>query len=226
MYPIVVVLLDGLADRAHDVLKGRTANEAARTPNLDRFAAAGSCGLLYAVGPGRAPSSEVAHWAMLGYRPDEFPGRAVFEALGRGQARLGRARLRLRRAAAGRAARRRLVADRPSRPEARRRRREGARRRVRRARGRPAALHARSTSGAARRCCGSRAGPTSASPTRDAFFRDRHPGAAAAAARARGGANRARRGGVDALDDGAPRRARDHEAPRGRAACRCSTSSR
>jgi 2,3-bisphosphoglycerate-independent phosphoglycerate mutase len=85
MYPIVVVLLDGLADRAHDVLKGRTANEAARTPNLDRFAAAGSCGLLYAVGPGRAPSSEVAHWAMLGYRPAEFPGRAVFEALGRGQ---------------------------------------------------------------------------------------------------------------------------------------------
>ncbi len=86
MYPIVVVLLDGLADRAHDILKGRTANEAARTPNLDRFAAAGSCGLLYAVGPGRAPSSEVAHWAMLGYRPDEFPGRAVFEALGRDQA--------------------------------------------------------------------------------------------------------------------------------------------
>jgi 2,3-bisphosphoglycerate-independent phosphoglycerate mutase len=41
--------------------------------------------LLYAVGPGRAPSSEVAHWSMLGYRPDEFPGRAVFEALGRGQ---------------------------------------------------------------------------------------------------------------------------------------------
>ena len=85
MYPIVVVLLDGLADRAHDVLKGRTANEAARTPNLDRFAAAGSCGLLHALGPGRAPSSEVAHWAMLGYQPDEFPGRAVFEALGREQ---------------------------------------------------------------------------------------------------------------------------------------------
>jgi 2,3-bisphosphoglycerate-independent phosphoglycerate mutase len=85
MYPIVVVLLDGLADRAHEVLKGRTANEAARTPNLDRLVAAGSNGLLYAVGPGRAPSSEVAHWSMLGYRPDEFPGRAVFEALGRGQ---------------------------------------------------------------------------------------------------------------------------------------------
>ena len=85
MYPIVVFLLDGLADRAHEVLGGRTGNEAAATPNLDALAARGSTGLLYAVGPGRAPSSEVAHWSMLGYRPDEFPGRAVFEALGRGQ---------------------------------------------------------------------------------------------------------------------------------------------
>jgi 2,3-bisphosphoglycerate-independent phosphoglycerate mutase len=83
--PIVLVLLDGLGDRAHGVLGGRTASEAAATPNLDAVAARGSCGLLYAVGPGRAPSSEVAHWAMLGYRPDEFPGRAVFEALGREQ---------------------------------------------------------------------------------------------------------------------------------------------
>ncbi|MHB8642762.1 MAG: alkaline phosphatase family protein [Gaiellaceae bacterium] len=85
MYPIVVLLLDGLADRAHDVLKGRTGNEAAKTPNLDRLVTQGSNGVLYGVGPGRAPSSEVAHWSMLGYRPDEFPGRGVFEALGRGQ---------------------------------------------------------------------------------------------------------------------------------------------
>jgi 2,3-bisphosphoglycerate-independent phosphoglycerate mutase len=85
MHPIFVLLLDGLGDRAHDVLGGRTGNEAATTPNLDRLAASSSCGLMYAVGPGRAPSSEVAHWSLLGYRPDEFPGRAVFEALGRGQ---------------------------------------------------------------------------------------------------------------------------------------------
>ena len=78
-------MLDGLGDRAHAVLGGRTANEAAATPNLDGVAAMGSCGVLYGVGPGRAPSSEVAHWAMFGYREDEFPGRAVFEALGWGQ---------------------------------------------------------------------------------------------------------------------------------------------
>jgi 2,3-bisphosphoglycerate-independent phosphoglycerate mutase len=83
--PIVVFLLDGLADRAHESLGGLSGVEAAHTPNLDRLCASGSNGVLYAIGPGRAPSSEVAHWAMLGYRPDEFPGRAVFEALGRGQ---------------------------------------------------------------------------------------------------------------------------------------------
>lgn len=82
MHPIVVLLLDGLGDRAHARLGGRTANEAAATPNLDALAAAGSTGVLYAIGPGRAPSSEVAHWSMLGYLPEEFPNRAVFEALG------------------------------------------------------------------------------------------------------------------------------------------------
>ncbi|HWJ31704.1 MAG TPA: hypothetical protein VNR59_05120, partial [Gaiellaceae bacterium] len=85
MNPIVVFLLDGLADRAHESLGGRSGVEAAATPNLDRLCESGSSGVLYGVGPGRAPSSEVAHWAMLGYRPGEFPGRAVFEALGRGQ---------------------------------------------------------------------------------------------------------------------------------------------
>jgi 2,3-bisphosphoglycerate-independent phosphoglycerate mutase len=85
VYPIVVVLLDGLGDRAHDALGGRTGNEAARTPALDALCARGSSGVLYAIGPGRAPSSEVAHWSLLGYGSDEFPGRAVFEAVGRGQ---------------------------------------------------------------------------------------------------------------------------------------------
>lgn len=85
LLPIVVVLLDGLGDRAHEVLGGRTAGEAAVTPNLDALVARGSNGVLLSLGPGRAPASELAHWAMLGYLPDEFPGRAVLEAVGRGQ---------------------------------------------------------------------------------------------------------------------------------------------
>jgi 2,3-bisphosphoglycerate-independent phosphoglycerate mutase len=82
---IVVLLLDGLGDRASEAHGGRTANEAAWTPCLDAHAAGGSCGLLWPLGPGRAPSSEVAHWAMLGYAAQESPGRAVMEALGHGQ---------------------------------------------------------------------------------------------------------------------------------------------
>jgi len=77
MHPIVVFLLDGVADRAHETLGGKTGVEAALTPNLDALCARGSCGLIYAIGPGRAPSSEVAHWSLLGYRPHEFPGRSV-----------------------------------------------------------------------------------------------------------------------------------------------------
>jgi 2,3-bisphosphoglycerate-independent phosphoglycerate mutase len=84
MRSLLVLLLDGLGDRAHGAHGGRTANEAAHTPHLDALAARGSTGLLLPLGPGRAPSSELAHWAILGYRPSEFPGRAVFEARGHG----------------------------------------------------------------------------------------------------------------------------------------------
>ncbi len=86
MRSLLVLLLDGLGDRAHRAHGGRTANEAAHTPHLDALAARGSTGLLFPLGPGRAPSSEVAHWAILGYPPSEFPGRAVFEARGHGHA--------------------------------------------------------------------------------------------------------------------------------------------
>ena len=82
MKPVVVVLLDGLGDRAYPELGGWSANEAARTPHLDRFCARASNGLLWPLEPGKAPSSERAHWRMLGYQDSEFPGRAVFEALG------------------------------------------------------------------------------------------------------------------------------------------------
>ena len=140
MYPIVVLLLDGLADRAHDVLKGRTANEAARTPNLDRLAARRLVRRALRRRP--RPRSVERGRALVDAR---LPARRVSRARRLRGARpraggVGRARLRLRGAAAGRAARRRLVADRPPGPAARRRRRAGARRGVRRPRGRQAAL--------------------------------------------------------------------------------------
>lgn len=82
--PVVMVLLDGLGDRAIPQLGHQTAAEAARTPVLDRLTARGACGWHVPLGWGRAPSSELAHWAMFGYGDQPFPGRAVLEGLGAG----------------------------------------------------------------------------------------------------------------------------------------------
>ncbi len=82
--PIVLVVLDGLGDRPVDEFDGRTPAEAARTPNLDALVRSGASGWHLPFGWGRAPASELAHWAMFGYADVPFPGRAVLEALGGG----------------------------------------------------------------------------------------------------------------------------------------------
>lgn len=82
--PIVLVVLDGLGDRPIPELGGRTPAEAARTPHLDELARRGASGWHLPFGWGRAPASELAHWAMFGYSGVPFPGRAVLEALGAG----------------------------------------------------------------------------------------------------------------------------------------------
>ncbi|MDQ6921233.1 MAG: phosphoglycerate mutase [Candidatus Dormibacteraeota bacterium] len=79
---MVLVLLDGLGDRAQSDLGGLTPLEAARLPVLDELAKRGACGLHVPFGPGRAAASEVAHWAIFGYAETPFCGRAVLEALG------------------------------------------------------------------------------------------------------------------------------------------------
>ncbi|MEJ2871271.1 alkaline phosphatase family protein [Actinomycetospora sp. OC33-EN08] len=82
--PVVLVVLDGLGDRAIPALGGRTPAEAARTPVLDALAARGCSGWHLPFGWGRAPASELAHWAMFGFADVPFPGRAVLEGLGAG----------------------------------------------------------------------------------------------------------------------------------------------
>jgi len=82
--PVVLLVLDGLGDRAIPELGGLTPSEAARTPVLDRLTRRGASGWHVPFGWGRAPSSELAHWAMFGYADVPFPGRAVLEALGAG----------------------------------------------------------------------------------------------------------------------------------------------
>lgn len=78
------LVLDGLADVSHPELGWKTPLQAAHTPCLDRLASEGCCALVYPLRPGICPSSEVAHWAMFGYAPEEFPGRAHFHAVAAG----------------------------------------------------------------------------------------------------------------------------------------------
>ncbi len=82
----LLIILDGLADRKWPDLGGKTPLEAAKTPNMDRLAAAGATGLMHPLGRGVAPSSELSHFALFGYPLDLYPGRGVFEALGHGLA--------------------------------------------------------------------------------------------------------------------------------------------
>lgn len=84
MSRILLIVLDGLADRQHPELDGRTPLEAAFTPNLDTLAAGGVTGTMHAISPGIAPSSDQAHFALFGYPLDEFPGRGWLEAVGEG----------------------------------------------------------------------------------------------------------------------------------------------
>lgn len=84
--PILLVILDGLGDRGCAELDGQTPSEAARTPWLDALATAGVSGVHVPFGPGRATSSEHAHWSLFGFGAVRFPGRAALELLGVGQA--------------------------------------------------------------------------------------------------------------------------------------------
>ena len=66
-------------------LGGRTGNEAARTPNLDRLCARGSSGVLYAVGPAglRRARSRTGRSSATG--PRSFPAARCSRRSGRGQ---------------------------------------------------------------------------------------------------------------------------------------------
>ncbi|MFC6784656.1 alkaline phosphatase family protein [Halobaculum halobium] len=82
---ILLLLLDGAADRPASELDGSTPLEAAETPNLDRLAAAGINGTMHVADPGVPLSSDLAHTRLFGYDPAEVPGRGVLEARGFGR---------------------------------------------------------------------------------------------------------------------------------------------
>ena len=85
MKKILFVVLDGVGDRPIPELNYTTTLESASTPNLDFFARRSKAGLVYSVGKGIAPESDVAVYSLLGYKVREgYVGRGVVEALGSG----------------------------------------------------------------------------------------------------------------------------------------------
>src|SRR5512136_256167 len=74
-----------MGDLPIKTLGNKTPLEAAETPNMDDLAKNGKIGLMYPVGKGVAPESDVAVISLLGYDPFKCStGRGVIEAAGVG----------------------------------------------------------------------------------------------------------------------------------------------
>jgi len=83
----VVLIVDGLGDLPIAELNGQTPLEAARTPVLDRMAAAGAYGLVDPILPGEIPNTDSGVGLLLGLAPDQAGvlHRGPVEASGAGR---------------------------------------------------------------------------------------------------------------------------------------------
>ena len=81
----IVVLGDGMADEPLAELGGKTPLEYAKTPNMDRMAREGGCGMLSTIPDGFEAGSDIANMSILGYAPEKYyTGRGALEALNMG----------------------------------------------------------------------------------------------------------------------------------------------
>ena len=79
------MIIDGMGDRPLKELGNKTPLEAAITPNMDKMAKNGICGIMDPIKPGIRPGSDTSHISILGYDPYEvYTGRGPFEAAGVG----------------------------------------------------------------------------------------------------------------------------------------------
>jgi len=85
MKKILYIVLDGLGDLPIPELNNKTPLEAALTPNMDRLAQSGKTGIVYPVGRGIAPESDIAVISLLGYDAYKYyTGRGPLESFAEG----------------------------------------------------------------------------------------------------------------------------------------------
>ncbi len=81
----IVILGDGMADEPLIQLGGKTPLEYAKTPNMDRMAQNGACGMLLTIPDDFEAGSDIANMSVLGYDPKKYyTGRGPLEALSMG----------------------------------------------------------------------------------------------------------------------------------------------
>ena len=79
----VLIILDGVGDRANPQLDYKTPLQYASTPNLDNMARKSVVGLMDSIAPGIRAGSDTSHLNILGYDPYRvYTGRGPFEAAG------------------------------------------------------------------------------------------------------------------------------------------------
>jgi 2,3-bisphosphoglycerate-independent phosphoglycerate mutase len=85
MRKLLYIVLDGVGDRPHPDLEGKTPLEAAETPHLDTLASRGRLGRMHTVGEGIAPESDIAVISILGYDAHRYyTGRGPLESYAAG----------------------------------------------------------------------------------------------------------------------------------------------
>lgn len=77
----IVTLLDGVGDLVCDELGEKTPLEYANTPNLDRMASLGETGIMIPYRLGVPIGTDFAHYRLLGYQEESYPGRSIVDGL-------------------------------------------------------------------------------------------------------------------------------------------------